>query len=81
MPQRGELAQAQRLPRATLLAQRTGPGEDDMSCTVGQHSLKVLLYPTPCTAPFGTCKLFLLWWGGVQNELAYAGETQLKNSD
>lgn len=38
-------------------------GEDDMSCTVGQHSLKVLLYPTPCTAPFGTCKLSLFWGG------------------
>lgn len=66
MPQRGELARAQRLLRATLLAQRTGAGEDDMSCTVGQHSLKVLLYPTPCTAPFGTCKLSLLWWRGCR---------------
>lgn len=46
MPQRRELAQAQSLPRATLLEQRTGDGEDGMSCTAGQHSLKVLLYPT-----------------------------------
>lgn len=54
MPQRGELAQAHRLPWGTLLAQGPGAGEDDVPCTIEQHSLEVLLHPPSCMAPFVT---------------------------
>lgn len=49
-----------------------------MPLTVGQHGLEILLYPTPCTVPFGTSKVFCAG-ERLQNELAYVGEMQLKN--
>lgn len=76
MPQRGELAQAQRQPQGTLRAPGLGAAkEDGVPRTVGQHGLQVLLYPTPCTAPFGTSKVSCT--EKPQNELAYVGEMQL----
>lgn len=80
MPQRGELARAQRQPQGTLRAQGLGAAkDDDVPRTAGQHGLQVLLYPTPRTAPFGTSKVSCT--EKLQNELAYVGEMQLKNSD
>ena len=81
MPQRGELAQAQRLPRGTLLAQGPGgAGDYDVPCAVGQYGLTVLLYPPPCATPFGARKVSCTG-GTLQNELAHVGETQMKNLD
>lgn len=57
-----------------------GAGQRDMPCTVGQHSLEILLYPAPCTASFGTSKVSCTG-GTPQNKLAYVGEMQLKDLD
>lgn len=44
------------------------------------HGLEILLYLTPCTAPFGTSKVSCAG-RRLQNELAHVGEMQLKNLD
>lgn len=72
MPQRGELALAQRLPWATLLAQRMRPGEDDMSCTVEQHSLSPALAHSLYSPVWHLQVVFAL--GGLQNDWLMPGK-------